>query len=69
MSASLAFIDPNAGEITVTTPEGIVLVLLLGEIRELRKQLVASKKVGCRNFEMRDGRGHCRNCGYHNDEH
>jgi hypothetical protein len=26
-------------------------------------------KVGCKKFEMRDGLGYCRNCGYHRDEH
>jgi hypothetical protein len=28
-----------------------------------------AQKVGCKNFEMRDGRGFCRNCGFHHDEH
>lgn len=28
-----------------------------------------AQKVGCKNFKMRDGRGFCKNCGYHHDEH
>ena len=29
----------------------------------------SDRKVGCKNFEIRDGRGFCRNCGFHHDEH
>ena len=37
--------------------------------RIIREELKRSQKVGCKNFQMRDGRGYCRNCGYHRDEH
>jgi hypothetical protein len=37
--------------------------------RIIREELQRAEKVGCKNFEMRDGRGFCRNCGYHHDEH
>ena len=37
--------------------------------RIIREELKRSRKVGCKNFCARDGRGFCRNCGYHYDEH
>lgn len=35
----------------------------------IREELKRAQKVGCRNFQMRDFLGYCRNCGYHRDEH
>ena len=36
---SLTFKDPTVGELTVSSDEGIVLALLLGEIRLLRRAI------------------------------
>jgi hypothetical protein len=44
--SSLTFTEPNLGPVTVSTPEGIVMVLLLAELRLLRKDLAAMNRGG-----------------------
>jgi hypothetical protein len=37
--------------------------------RIVREEVLRGRKSGCKNFSMRDGKGYCRNCGFHHDEH